>query len=224
MLGGGRFGATMSGNGTGGKHAAPSAPIDPAVLQSAAVLFRDVQYPSRRNILACPVIHETFQAFCRKAVNHHVAVGRYVILPDHVHLFVVMPAEGIPLARWVQSLRANSGKTLLALGHAKPHWQEGFSITCCVRGRAMRKNGFMFCKIRCGQAWSAGQKIGRIKGRLGPSDSDSRRIRETAGSVVPPFSRRNSGYLSPLLGQDSGGRAPELHAAERRSYIQPAES
>lgn len=116
----------MSGNGTGGKHAAPSAPIDPAVLQSAAVLFRDVQYPSRRNILACPVIHETFQAFCRKAVNHHVAVGRYVILPDHVHLFVVMPAEGIPLARWVQSLRANSGKTLLALGHAKPHWQEGF--------------------------------------------------------------------------------------------------
>ena len=81
---------------------------------------------ARRKILACPEIHETFRAFCRKAVNHHVAVGRYVILPDHIHMFVVMPAEGILLARWVQSLRANVGKTLLALGHAKPHWQEGF--------------------------------------------------------------------------------------------------
>ncbi|MBP7830185.1 MAG: transposase [Kiritimatiellae bacterium] len=81
---------------------------------------------ARRPMLACAPVHEAFQGFCAKAADYDVAVGRYVIMPDHTHLFVAMPAEGIILARWVQSLRSNMGKRLLALGHSKPHWQEGF--------------------------------------------------------------------------------------------------
>jgi REP element-mobilizing transposase RayT len=47
-------------------------------------------------------------------------------MPDHIHLFVMFPREGMLLANWVKTLRTVVGKCLLKLGHAKPHWQEGF--------------------------------------------------------------------------------------------------
>jgi REP element-mobilizing transposase RayT len=55
-----------------------------------------------------------------------VAVGRYVLMPDHVHLFVAFPPTGITLSEWMQSLKSVLGKTLLRIGFQKPHWQEGF--------------------------------------------------------------------------------------------------
>ena len=80
----------------------------------------------RKRLLACPELHEAFHRFAQEACHHGVAVGRYVIMPDHVHLFVALPDDGITLSRWIQSLRSILGKTLLGLGHPKPHWQEGF--------------------------------------------------------------------------------------------------
>jgi REP-associated tyrosine transposase len=47
-------------------------------------------------------------------------------MPDHVHLFVALPIQGISLEKWVQALRSVLGKRLLSLGFNKPHWQEGF--------------------------------------------------------------------------------------------------
>jgi REP-associated tyrosine transposase len=80
----------------------------------------------RQSFLARPELHETFCVFCAKAQEHHVAVGRYVIMPNHVHFFAAFPMDGITLASWVQSLRTVLGKKLLRLGIQKPHWQEGF--------------------------------------------------------------------------------------------------
>ena len=53
-------------------------------------------------------------------------MGRYVIMPDHIHLFVVMPPAGLTLPGWIQALKSVLGKQLLANGHDKPHWQRGF--------------------------------------------------------------------------------------------------
>ena len=64
--------------------------------------------------------------FCSKAQEHGVAIGRYVIMPDHVHLFAAFPIAGIGLPSWIQSLRTVVGKRLLRLEIPKPHWQEGF--------------------------------------------------------------------------------------------------
>jgi REP element-mobilizing transposase RayT len=47
-------------------------------------------------------------------------------MPDHVHLFVAFPTEGLTLQKWIQALRSVVGKQLLELGFYKPHWQEGF--------------------------------------------------------------------------------------------------
>src|SRR6266850_575305 len=80
----------------------------------------------RLHLLARAEIHETFRSFCERAQGHDVAVGRYVLMPDHVHLFVALPPEGVTLVKWVQALRSVLGKRLLALRFGKPHWQEGF--------------------------------------------------------------------------------------------------
>src|SRR6476620_408151 len=80
----------------------------------------------RRRLLAGSDIHDAFCSFCERAEEHDVAVGRYVIMPDHIHLFVAMPATGITLSEWVHALKTVLGKNLLRLGFQKPHWQEGF--------------------------------------------------------------------------------------------------
>ena len=81
---------------------------------------------NRHSLLARNDVHEIFCIFCAKAQEHGVAVGRYVIMPDHIHLFAAFSVAEIALSHWVQSLRNVIGKKLLQLGICKPHWQEGF--------------------------------------------------------------------------------------------------
>jgi putative transposase len=80
----------------------------------------------RLRLLARNEIHKTFQSFCIRSQEHDTAVGRYVIMPDHVHLFVAFPPTGLTLSKWIHALRTVIGKELLRLGVQKPHWQEGF--------------------------------------------------------------------------------------------------
>ncbi len=80
----------------------------------------------RQPILTHPGVHDAFCAFARKASDFGVTVGRYVIMPDHVHLFVALPEGGMNLATWVRVLRRSLGRVLQEQGHSKPHWQEGF--------------------------------------------------------------------------------------------------
>jgi putative transposase len=80
----------------------------------------------RRSILARLEIHQAFRSFCARAREYHVGVGRYVIMPNHIHLFVALPPTEVTLERWIQMLKTVLGKTMLRLGSQKPHWQEGF--------------------------------------------------------------------------------------------------
>jgi REP-associated tyrosine transposase len=57
---------------------------------------------------------------------YDVAIGRYVIVPDHVHLFAALPPTEVTLPKWVQMLKTVLGKQLLRLRIQKPHWQEKF--------------------------------------------------------------------------------------------------
>jgi putative transposase len=80
----------------------------------------------RRPILACKEVHEAFVDYCQRARSRDVAVGRYVVMPDHVHLFVAFSRDGMSLSDWVRILRRVLGKRLEELGETRPHWQEGF--------------------------------------------------------------------------------------------------
>jgi putative transposase len=49
-------------------------------------------------------------------------VGRYVIMPDHVHLFV-SGDDDFSLVQWVRALKRTLSTAILV---ARPHWQKGF--------------------------------------------------------------------------------------------------
>jgi putative transposase len=70
-------------------------------------------------------MHAAFVAFALQANSQHsVAVGRYVIMPDHVHLFVRGP-DDFQLGPWVGRLKQALAKHI-ALAGTSPIWQRGF--------------------------------------------------------------------------------------------------
>jgi len=59
----------------------------------------------RRKLLASHRIHTPFVTFAIRAYSEYgIAVGRYVIMPDHLHLFVCGP-DNFELGRWIGMLK-----------------------------------------------------------------------------------------------------------------------
>jgi REP element-mobilizing transposase RayT len=79
----------------------------------------------RRKLLATDAVHAAFVAFASQANSrHNVAVGRYVVMPDHVHLFVRGP-DDFQLGPWIGMLKQALAKQI-ALARTLPMWQRGF--------------------------------------------------------------------------------------------------
>jgi putative transposase len=53
-------------------------------------------------------------------------VGAYVLMPDHLHLFVVIDDEQLSLSEWMKALKGTLSSTLRANGEDPPYWQKGF--------------------------------------------------------------------------------------------------
>ena len=80
----------------------------------------------RRPRLANDRVHEAFVRFSKRAQNDFgVAVGRYVILPDHLHLFVALP-DDLKLGDWIGTLKRVLTRSLERSGSGDPIWQRGF--------------------------------------------------------------------------------------------------
>ena len=94
------------------------------VFVDAPIYFVTACTLDRRAILDCEAVHEAFRTFCVNSPQHGAWVGRYVLMPDHLHLFVAMGE--MPLSNWVKSLKNSLSKTLRCAGHGGPHWQKGF--------------------------------------------------------------------------------------------------
>src|SRR5262249_14456920 len=79
----------------------------------------------RRKLLASDAVHAAFVAFASQANSQrNIAVGRYVIMPDHVHLFVRGP-DNFELGSWVGRLKQALAKHI-ALIDTSTIWQRGF--------------------------------------------------------------------------------------------------
>ncbi|MEZ5276884.1 MAG: transposase [Opitutaceae bacterium] len=94
--------------------------------ESRSLYFVTFNTRQRQSILVHSAVHEAFVTFCERGHQKGIAVGDYVIMPDHVHLFVALPINGMNLGQWVGALKMALGRTLIDLGQDKPHWQEGF--------------------------------------------------------------------------------------------------
>jgi putative transposase len=79
----------------------------------------------RKKFLASDRIHAAFIAFAIHAYSErNIVVGRYVIMPDHIHLFRRGP-DDFQLGRWIALLKQNLGKQI-APARTSPLWQRGF--------------------------------------------------------------------------------------------------
>jgi putative transposase len=64
--------------------------------------------------------------FSNSALNDFgIAVGRYVILPDHLHFFVGLP-DNLKLGDWIGTLKRVLTRSLERSGSSDPIWQRGF--------------------------------------------------------------------------------------------------
>lgn len=88
----------------------------------------------RRPLLACDAVHTGFRDYAERGYSMNIATGRYVLMPDHIHVFVRI-GRGMTLGRWESGLKQHIGKSLLTLGHKpttipgqklKSFWQPGF--------------------------------------------------------------------------------------------------
>jgi putative transposase len=80
----------------------------------------------RRQILADAAMHEAFVKFAMNAPDNGVWVGRYVLMPDHLHLFAGFGPTSMSLPKWVKALKNSMSKALRDGGLAPPHWEKGY--------------------------------------------------------------------------------------------------
>ena len=96
------------------------------VFAREPVYFITTATAERRHRLASPSIHSKFIEFATQASDHGIFVGRYVLMPDHIHLFAAFGSEAPTLSDWMKSLKNCLSKILREQSLSAPHWQKGF--------------------------------------------------------------------------------------------------
>jgi putative transposase len=71
-------------------------------------------------------VDERLVDFAKSGEPHAAWLGAYVLLPDHLHAFVVVDDERLSLSEWAKSLKNAISKTLREQNVLAPHWEKGF--------------------------------------------------------------------------------------------------
>ena len=79
----------------------------------------------RRPLLARQEVSDAFLAYARKNADQGRAIGRFVIMPDHIHLFVRI-GHGSRLQDFIRLLKQSLTKILRQLDVEGDIWQPGF--------------------------------------------------------------------------------------------------
>jgi putative transposase len=85
-------------------------------------------------------------------VSASTAVGRYVILPDHIHLFVAGP-DDFNLGKWVGTLKRVLGGAIATGRSQNPIWQRGFFDHLLRSEESYTQSGITFVKIQFALSW-----------------------------------------------------------------------
>jgi putative transposase len=92
---------------------------------NAPVYFVTFNTHARASLLTIPEVHEAFIEYCGRAADFRIGIGRYVLMPDHVHLFVCFGIDCTKtLGSWVKGLKHELDTVLLSKG-LKPAQQTG---------------------------------------------------------------------------------------------------
>ena len=80
----------------------------------------------RRRILATCEFHQHFVQFMIRKSTQGIACGEYVIMPDHIHLFMRIDPHHCQLGRTVGFMKKSWSKVLRDADIPSPHWQPNF--------------------------------------------------------------------------------------------------
>jgi REP element-mobilizing transposase RayT len=90
------------------------------------LFFLTICTANRRPLLAKRDIHLSFLEYCASSVDKaDVWVGRYVLMPDHLHVFI-SAGSSAAVSRWVGSLKKSLAAGWRRKGLSAPFWQESF--------------------------------------------------------------------------------------------------
>lgn len=111
------------------KHPAHPPPVSRTNLST--IIMVTVCVAGRRRLLAADVAHSLLVRIWKQTEKWRV--GRYVVMPDHVHLFCAPADLDTPLKAWVQCWR-NLATRQWPCAEDKPIWQRDFWDTQLRRG------------------------------------------------------------------------------------------
>jgi len=69
-------------------------------------------------------VHSTFVKFAQSGEAFGAFTGRYVIMPDRVHVFVAFDEERINLSRWMKALKESLSSWFRNKHLDPPFWQK----------------------------------------------------------------------------------------------------
>ncbi len=134
---------------------------------------------TRAGLLATPEVHEAFVEYCRRAADFRIGVGRYVLMPDHIHLFVCFGVGCLTtLSTWIKGLKRELDRVLLSMGREpvkrpgqklSSFWQPGFhdrllrsDESCAAKWDYVFQNPVRAGLISRAEDWPYAGKIVRI--------------------------------------------------------------
>ncbi len=80
---------------------------------------------NRKPVLAYAELHSRFLEFAERSAERDTAIGKYVIMPDHIHFFI-RPARDHRLGPTIGFLKRSLSGALKRSQVVAPHWQPGF--------------------------------------------------------------------------------------------------
>jgi len=148
------------------------------------VFFLTFCTAQRARLLANAETHTQFLEFCQRSPElANVWVGRYVLMPDHIHVFVCAEGSSV-LSRWCGSVKKFMAAYWREQGHVAPFWQEGF-FDHLLRSNESYEEKWEYVRqnpVRAGLTNNAGdwsfagevQALELSEGQQGHADSQSR--------------------------------------------------
>ena len=124
---------------------------------------------NRRKILANPAVHARLRQFLVNTASHHDWwAGRYVLMPDHLHLLATPGLAAVTLGAWIKSLKA-------CVADRKFKWQIGF-FDHALRSDESQSEKWEYIRnnpVRAGlvaeaQAWAFAGEIDWAQGDVAP--------------------------------------------------------
>ena len=100
------------------------------VFTDAPIYFVTLCVQPRRRVLDDPRVHAAVVRFGRRGTAVGCRLGRYVLMPDHLHAFVAFDATAEPaaarLSAWAKALKGCISQAWREAGLGGVRWQKGF--------------------------------------------------------------------------------------------------